>query len=52
MVKVHETGGHYITILPADWSTSTSLYLFPSNSYGENAMEPNLENPRSFLNVC
>jgi len=30
-----ETGGHYITILPADWSISTSHDPLPSSCHSE-----------------
>jgi len=33
------TGGHYITMLPADWSISTSHDTLPSSSTAEDAME-------------
>jgi len=29
------TGGHYITMLPADWSISTSHDPLPSSCHGE-----------------
>ena len=29
------TGGHYITMLPSDWSISTSQYPLPSSYHSE-----------------
>ena len=33
------TGGHYITMLPADWSIFTSHDPLPSSCHSKNAME-------------
>ena len=40
-----ETGGHYITMLPADWSASTSHDPLTSNCHSEKM----LRNPSDFI---